>query len=58
MTNADFFLPYFRAMEIVTWKFHVDDYAEGGYIIILDRYFPTAMELDINISEHITIGGT
>ena len=45
-------------MEIVTWKFHVDDYAEGGYRMILDRYLPTAMELDINISEHITIGGT
>ena len=33
-----FTLPELRAMHVVTWKYHVDESAKGGYDMILVRY--------------------
>ena len=35
--NVDFCLPEFIAMEIVTWKWHVDEYNNGKYDMLLGR---------------------
>ena len=38
-----FTLPKISATKIVTWNFHVDDSAKGGYDMILGRYLLTAL---------------
>ena len=38
-----FTLPEISATKIVTWNFHVDDSAKGGYDMILGRYLLTAL---------------
>ena len=35
--KVDFALPTLSAMNIVTWKCHVDDFAEGKYEMILGQ---------------------
>ena len=51
--EIDFFLPYFRATKIVTRECHINDSAESRYNLIIGKYLPTALLLDLNFSEHI-----
>ena len=39
------------------WNFHVGDFAEGKYIMILGKDLITALGLDIKLSENVIIGG-
>ena len=41
--RIDFILPELSAAIIVKWNFHVDDFAKGGYDMILGRYILTAL---------------
>ena len=37
----------------MTWKYHVDESAKGGYDMILGRDILTEFGLDIKFSEHV-----
>ena len=49
----DFTLPEFRAMNDVTWKWHVDDFAKGRYNTILGRDILTEIWLNVKSSDHV-----
>ena len=51
--KIDFTLPALRAMNVVTWNFHVDDSAKGRYDMILSRYLLTELGLNLKFSEHV-----
>ena len=55
--NIDFCQQEFSGTEIVTWKYHIDEYDKGRYDMIMGRYLLTALVPDIYISEHVIIGG-
>ena len=38
------------------WKYHVNEYTDGRYDMILGRDLLTALGLDINFSENVIIG--
>ena len=44
--KMEFTLPALSAMNIVTWKCHVDDSAKGRYDIISRRYLLTELGLN------------
>ena len=54
--NVDFYLPEFSETKIVSRKYHMDKQTNRKYDMILCRYLLTALGLDINFSENITIG--
>ena len=51
--KVDFTLPALSAMNVVTWKFHVDDSAKGRYDIILGKDLWTELVLNLKLSEHV-----
>ena len=51
--NVDFTFPALSAMDVVTWKFHVDDFAKGRYDMILGRCLLIELGLDLKFSENI-----
>ena len=51
--KVDFNLPSLSATNVMTWKCHVDDSANGGYDMILGRYLLTELELNLKFSDHI-----
>ena len=57
MATVDFYLTKLNATKIVTWKCHIDDSIDSRYDIILGRYLPTELVLDLNFSSHVIIGG-
>ena len=48
-----FTLPKLSATNNVTWNFHVDYSAKGGYDMILGRYLLTELWLNLYLSDHI-----
>ena len=56
IVNVNICLKEFSA-KIMTCEYHVDDFDEGRYVMILGRYFLTAFGLNIEFSNHIVIGG-
>ena len=53
----DFCLLEFSETNIVTWRCHVDEYANDIYDMTLDRDLITALGLDLKFSESVIIGG-
>ena len=51
--KIDFTLPALSAMNVVTWRFHVDDSAKGGCDMILVRDLLTELRLSLKFSEHV-----
>ena len=37
----------------MTWEYHVDDSAKGGYDVILGRDLLTELGLNLKLSEHV-----
>ena len=48
-----FTLPSHSAMDVVTWKCHVDDSARGRYDAILGRDLLTGLWLNLKVSEYV-----
>ena len=48
-----FALPALIAINVMTWKCHVDDSGKGRYNIILGRDILTELVLNIKLSEHV-----
>ena len=48
-----FTLPELSPTKIVTWKFHVDEYAKGRYDIIFGRDIWTALGLNLEFSDRV-----
>ena len=55
--NIDLCLPDFNATKIITWKLHVKESTNSIYNITLSKDLLIALELDINFSEDVIIGG-
>ena len=51
--QVDFTLPALSATNVVTWDFHVDDFAKGRYDMILGQYLITELKLNMKLSEYI-----
>ena len=54
--NEDFCLPKFSVKTIVMWKFHVDEYTNGRYGMILGRDPLNTLGLVLKFSVHIITG--
>ena len=54
--KVDLCLMEFSATKIMTWKFHVDDYIEIRYAMILGRDLLTTMVIGIKFSEIVILG--
>ena len=52
--EIDFTLPGLIATKIVTYNFHVYDFAKGRYDIILGKDILTALGLNLRFSDHVT----
>ena len=50
--KVDFTLTALSAMNVVTWKCHVNDSAKGRYNMILGRDILTELGLNLKLSEH------
>ena len=48
-----FTLPALSAMNVVTWKFHVDESAKGRYDMILGWDLLSELALNLKLSDHI-----
>ena len=53
MVKVDFTLPALSAMNVVTWKFHVDESAKGQYNMILGQDLLSELELNLRFSDHV-----
>ena len=51
--KVDFTLPALSATNIVTWKSHVDNSANGRYDMTLGRHLLTELGLNLKLSEHV-----
>ena len=52
-----FTLPALSATNVVTWNFHVDEYAKVRYDMILGKYLITELGLNLKFSEHVIESG-
>ena len=50
--QVDFTLRLLSSMNVMTWKFHVDDSTKGRYGMILGRYLLTGLGLNLKFSNH------
>ena len=54
--KIDFVLPALSATNVVTWNFHVDEYANVRYDMILGKDVITELGLNLKSSEHVSKG--
>ena len=51
--NIYFTLSILSAMNVGTWKFHVNESTKGRYDMILERFLLTELGFNVKLSDHI-----
>ena len=54
--KESFCIPEFSTENIMSWEFHVDDFAEISYFIILSRYLLTSLVINLKFPKQIIEG--
>ena len=57
IVKLDFTLPALSSTDVMTCEFHVDEYDEGRYDMVLGRDILTELGLKLKFSEHVIEAG-